>query len=136
MAKTINFNIDENSFQAFGINTILKDYQLCSLINDFYKLESKLLDSQNLNIDISVFGDTVDDLKVLLIQNQSHKNNIFTKLDAFDYIVVIDNIDEEISEIIHSLESNNDILYVSKIAEKFFNKKDKALINQLLNKIQ
>ena len=135
MANNINLSIKENEFQTFGINTILKDYQLCSLINNFYiNLETKLLNTDALNIEISVFGDIVDDLKVLLVQNQcANRKNIFTKLNAFQYVVIVSSSEQEISDIVKTLEENDDILYISQIDAKHLGKKDIKFIDQLLN---
>ena len=136
MANSINLSLEENEFQAFGINTVLKDYQLCSLINEFYTIETRLLNTEALAIEISVFGDVIDDLKVLLVQNQcTSRKNIFTKLNAFEYVVIVSSSEQEISDIVKSLEKNDDVLYISKIDAKHLGVKDNKLISQLFNLI-
>jgi hypothetical protein len=136
MANSINLALEENEFQAFGINTILKDYQLCSLINEFYSIETRLLNTEALAIEISVFGDIIDDLKVLLVQNQcTNRKNIFTKLNAFEYVVIVSSSEQEISDIVKSLENNDDVLYISKVDAKYLGVKDNKLISQLFNLI-
>lgn len=132
MAKKFNISLKESlkEFQFFGINTILKDYQLCFLINDFFDIETHLLNTDAINNELSVFGDIIDDLKVLLIQNNT---NIFPKLSTFEYLIVVNNSNTEFASIVKTFESNDEILYISKIEPKYINTKEESLILQLLN---
>jgi len=132
LAKKFNISLKESlkEFQFFGINTILKDYQLCFLINDFFDIETHLLNTDAINNELSVFGDIIDDLKVLLIQNNT---NIFPKLSTFEYLIVVNNSNTEFASIVKTFESNDEILYISKIEPKYINTKEESLILQLLN---
>ena len=135
MAKKFNISLDDNDkeFQLFGINTILKDYQLCFLINDFFGIKTHLINTSNFEDEFSVFGDLIDELKVILVQNKSINNNlIFTKLKAFEYIVIVNNQDEDVANIVKTFESNDEILYISKIDMQYLSLKGVALSSQLL----
>ena len=135
MAKKFNISLDDNDkeFQLFGINTILKDYQLCFLINDFFGIKTHLINTSNFEDEFSVFGDLIDELKVILVQNKSINNNlIFTKLKAFEYIVIVNNQDEDVANIVKTFETNDEILYISKIDMQYLSLKGVALSSQLL----
>ncbi len=131
MVKKLNIEINkERNSHVFGINTILKDYQVCFLINEFFSIETHLLNTEKLASEISLFGDVVDDQKVILIQN---KPNFFPKLDAFEYIVIINNLTETVDDIVNRFEKNDEILYVSNIKQKYISTKGEVLVNQLLS---
>jgi len=135
LAKKFNISLDDNDkeFQLFGINTILKDYQLCFLINDFFGIKTHLINTSNFEDEFSVFGDLIDELKVILVQNKSINNNlIFTKLKAFEYIVIVNNQDEDVANIVKTFETNDEILYISKIDMQYLSLKGVALSSQLL----
>ena len=134
MINKINLVDEKEKFQAFGINTSLKDFQLCSVINKFYSIDTKLLSTIKLDNKLSVFGDAIDDLKVLLIQNKYHNNKIiFSKLQVFEYIIVLNNFEENNLNVVLTLENIKEVLYISKVEHKFISNKDQTLIYQLLN---
>ena len=136
MLNKINFTDKENSYQVFGLNTSLKDLQLCSIINKFYKIDTKLLNTSKFENELSIFGDIIDNLKVLLIQNEYHNNQfIFPKLKVFEYVVILDDYEEDDLNLALSLEKIEEILYISKINQKNINTKDQALIYQFINLI-
>ncbi len=134
MIKKINIEpYKESEFQLFGINTVLKDYQLCYLINDFFGLETKLLDTEKFELELSAFGDILDETKVVLIQNQQCNGQlVFPKLKAFEYIVIVDDQEYSVAEIVKTFEIKDEILYISQVDSKHINKKSIDLIYQLL----
>jgi len=135
LAKKLNISLEDNNkeYQLFGINTILKDYQLCFLINDFFGIKTHLINTSSLEDEFSVFGDLIDELKVILVQNKSiHNNSIFHKLKSFEYIIIVNNQDEDVANIVKTFESNDEILYIAKIDRLHLSLKGAALSSQLL----
>ena len=106
---------------------------MCSLINNFFEIEIHLLDVSHFNKEFSAFGNTVDETKIVLIQN-SHA--IFSKLEPFEYIVLIGDDDEDLAEMVKTFESNDEILYISKIDNTHLSSKDLGLTSQLLALLQ
>ena len=136
MINKINLADKEENYQAFGINTSLKDFQLCSVINNFYNIDTKLLSTLKLDKELSVFGDAIDNLKVLLVQNKYPNNKIiFTKLEVFEYIVILYDYEENDLNLALTLEKIEEVLYISTVEQKFISNKDQTLINQLINLI-
>ena len=132
MGKKLQISIEEEGYQLFGINTILKDYQLCSLINDFFSIETHLLQTASFKEEISVFGDEIDNLKVRLVQNVcGDKPVVFTKLKSFEYIVIVNNQGSDVAKIIQTFENNKEILYISEIDTKHLSTKENTLVTQL-----
>ncbi len=134
MAKKLKISIEDNhnEYQVFGINTVLKDYQLCSLINNFFGLETHLYETLLLDEAFSIFGDEIDKLKVRLVQNLClNQNPAFPKLKSFEYIVLVNNINSDVADIIKTFEENPEILYISKIDHKYLTVKDKSIVGQL-----
>jgi len=135
LEKKLNISTknSENLYQIFGINTTLKDYQLCFLINDFFGIETRLLDTGDIRDNFSVFGDIIDEIKVLLIQNILRDNtSVFSKLKSFEYIIVVNENEEQFVDIVKSFEAKDEILYISKVEDKFVLSKEQNIINQLL----
>ncbi len=117
----------------FGINTVLKDYQLCFLINDFFEIETHLLDTSSLEDKFSVFGDVIDELKVILVQNKcTNTESVFPKLKSFEYLVIVNNSKADVADIVKTFETNDEILYISMIDKKHLSSKGVALSYQLL----
>lgn len=136
-SKVKKLNIDttdsEMTFQVFGINTPLKDYQLCILVNEFFNLETRLLTAHNFESDCSVFGDEIDELKVILFQNKGvGALGVFPKLNAFEYLIVVSSQEKKVEDIMTSFDRNDEILYITKIENKHLNAKDNKSFNQLL----
>ncbi len=134
LVKKLNIEIKkEKEFYLFGINTILKDYQLCFLINDFFSIETNLLNTENVEPELSVFGDILDETKVLLVQNRLCDGQfVFPKLKTFEYIVIVEDQDYSVVDIVKSFETKDEILYISQIDSKYIKNKNYNLINQLL----
>ena len=126
----IALNKTPDQFQLFGINTILKDYQLCLLINDFFNIKTHLLETEHLNPSLSVFGDIIDDLKVILVQNRPV---VFPKLSAFEYIVVVNKQDDLVSNLVKSFDKNDEILLILEIDHKHISSKTETLIHQFFS---
>lgn len=128
----IDTNATEMTFQVFGINTPLKDYQLCILVNEFFNLETRLLTAHNFEADCSVFGDEIDELKVILFQNKGVGSlGAFPKLNAFEYLVVVSSQEKRVENIMKSFELNDEILYITKVESKHLSTKDNKTFNQL-----
>lgn len=134
--KKLNLDTKETemTFQVFGINTPLKDYQLCILVNEFFNLETRLLTAHNFEAECSVFGDVVDELKVILFQNNGEGAvDAFPKLNAFEYLIVVSSQEKRVESIMKSFEGNDEILYITKIEDKHLSTKDNKTFNQLLS---
>ena len=135
MAKTLNISLegDNKEYQVFGINTVLKDYQLCFLINDFFEIETHLLETSSFEEEFSVFGDVIDELKVILVQNRCKSaESVFPKLKSFEYLVIVNNSKSDVADILKTFETNDEILYISMIDKKHLSSKGVAISNQLL----
>lgn len=135
MTKSLKINkisID-SEFQLFGINTSLKDYQICILINEFFNLNTRLLSDTNLGEKFSVFGDLIDETKVLIIQNAClDSTHAFPKLKPFEILIVVTNQGESLVEMVKIFEENDDILYLTKVKNEILHVKDSSIIEQLL----
>lgn len=135
MAKKLKISLEDNNkeYQVFGINTVLKDYQLCFLINDFFEIETHLLETSSFKEEFSVFGDVIDELKVVLVQNKcTNTESVFPKLKSFEYLVIVNNSNTDVADIVKTFESNDEILYISMIDKKHLGIKEIALSYQLL----
>lgn len=134
-------NLDSSDFiehfQVFGINSNLKDYQLCFLINEFFCIETQLLKTDFLKGDFSIYGDIIDEHKILIIQNTSSNNQtLIEKLKPFDYLIIVSNAEKEIKQWVKTFEQKDEILYIINVHFELLNTKDIKVLNQLLSLIQ
>lgn len=135
MAKQLKISLEDSDldFQLFGINSFLKDYRLCTLINDFFEIDTRLIDTTVLEHQFSVFGDQADNMKVILIQNKCMNGQYaFPKLDSFEYIVIVDSKEKALSKLVHEFSKNKDIIYITNIKENHISQKGRVLVSQLL----
>lgn len=93
-------------FKLLGISCHEKDYRLCWLLNKSLDLEFKREEDLSLQFDhgechFPVFiHDNEDDLRFCtLLKNRSHGTNLLPELPQIDYLLKLDNLEEDISDL-------------------------------------
>ena len=133
MAKILNIKLDQQDEQIrlFGINAVIKDYQLSVIISQALDLNLKLSSFDGFLDDFSIYAFSQGSQYISLLQNMNNQNDFaFDKLRSFDYLLLIS--DGEQFDILNSLRNEEDIIYLSEIDLEKMTKKEKELLKQLL----
>jgi hypothetical protein len=133
MAKTLNIKLEssEEPIRLFGINTVIKDYQLSVLINQALDLNLKLTSFDGFLDEFSVYTYSQACQSFVLLQNKNNQN-IFAldKLKSFEYILLIS--DAEQIDVLSCLNNKDDIIYLGEIDLDKITKKEIGQLKQLL----